>query len=343
MSRKQTNESTKPEYWYIEGKAYDLTNFEHPGGPVALSMGKGRDATELVHSYHPFSELRYRAILKKYLVNDCVSSAQGDVNQIKQNDCGSSPFVWTQEGSPFFNELSERVKTQLDGRHYATPLRWLQIFLLACMTIVILPSFLAGSWWALFAFPIAYWMFGVNTFHDASHFSLSKDWRVNYFFMYLSPGFSSPFTWFHQHVIGHHVYTNMQEDPDLHHGRSFWRYSPDRKYRSFFKYQLYYFLLIWTQITMFLAFVLDSTFMLRGHYESIRMMTATKQRKIIHVLGRITTFSLFYLWPFVTSMSWMEAIIFSIVPNAIFSACFGISSQLNHINEENMHGDVVGK
>ena len=31
----------------IHGKWYDVENFDHPGGPIMLSLGKGRDATGL--------------------------------------------------------------------------------------------------------------------------------------------------------------------------------------------------------------------------------------------------------------------------------------------------------
>ncbi len=52
----------------VRGKLYDLSNFKHPGGPVALDLAKGRDAEDLIRSYHPFSEEKVRAILKKHEV-----------------------------------------------------------------------------------------------------------------------------------------------------------------------------------------------------------------------------------------------------------------------------------
>ena len=54
-------------------------------------------------------------------------------------------------------------------------------------------------------------MFGVNTFHDASHFALSRDWRINCLGTYVGWWFSSPLSWYHQHVIGHHAYPNIPE------------------------------------------------------------------------------------------------------------------------------------
>lgn len=31
----------------IHGKWYDVEHFDHPGGPIMLALGKGRDATGL--------------------------------------------------------------------------------------------------------------------------------------------------------------------------------------------------------------------------------------------------------------------------------------------------------
>ena len=65
------------------------------------------------------------------------------------------------------------------------------------------------QWWTLLATPITYWIFGVNVFHDASHFALSRDWRINCLGTYVGWWFSSPLEWYHQHVIGHHAYPNI--------------------------------------------------------------------------------------------------------------------------------------
>ncbi len=70
--------------------------------------------------------------------------------------------------------------------------------------------------------PFLVWTFGVNTFHDASHFAVSRNWlvsitrliiimsnisyviisQVNVMFTYAFPWFSSPVTWYYQHVVG---------------------------------------------------------------------------------------------------------------------------------------------
>jgi len=57
-----------------------------------------------------------------------------------------------------------------------------------------------GEYWAAVLAPILSWIIGVNSFHDASHFCLSRREWVNNIFRYIYPWFSSPTTWDHQHV-----------------------------------------------------------------------------------------------------------------------------------------------
>jgi hypothetical protein len=57
------------ELWWIHGNGYDLQSFvaRHPGGLEAILLGKGRDCTALVESYHAFSS-QHATILEKYMV-----------------------------------------------------------------------------------------------------------------------------------------------------------------------------------------------------------------------------------------------------------------------------------
>ena len=79
---------------------------------------------------------------------------------------------------------------------------------MACF-FVTLPYFFAGQWWTLLATPVLAWVVIANYWHDGLHFSLCCDWRVNAILPYLFPWLSSPWLWYHQHVIGHHAYTNI--------------------------------------------------------------------------------------------------------------------------------------
>jgi fatty acid desaturase len=314
------------DYWYIKNKAYDFSKFEHPGGPIAIALGRGRDTTELFYSYHPLSS-KAEQMLKKYEV----------VPTLPLKDGANLLFDWTNE-SPFYTELKQEVKKVL-GNNYKAPLvRWLHLLLMGILTVIFYAYFVQGYWWALFAAPFMWWILAVNSFHDASHFALSRDWRVNALFTYISPWFSSPFTWYHQHVIGHHCYTNIhKEDPDLHHSARLWRYTRRSRWMKHYKWQCYYFIFIWTLITASLAFLIDGLFCVSGYYHGIvKMMKISKTRFAAHLFGRALTLYLVVLWPFFYFDSMLKAYIWAVVPNLIFGLCFSLSSQLSHLTGDNI-------
>lgn len=53
----------------IHEKYYDLTDFKHPGGPIALGCIDNRDGTELFESHHLFTRKNTLAILSSYEMN----------------------------------------------------------------------------------------------------------------------------------------------------------------------------------------------------------------------------------------------------------------------------------
>ena len=89
----------------IHGQWYDVSKFKHPGGPVMLSLGEGRDATALFEGHHPFtSRASLESTLKKYKLKGTVRSAYGifDVLITADDSCAhlmderdqDLPFVW---------------------------------------------------------------------------------------------------------------------------------------------------------------------------------------------------------------------------------------------------------
>lgn len=55
-----SHEDTAQNLWVIHGQHYDLQMFvdRHPGGQEAILLGRGRDCTALVESYHPFCHVQ---------------------------------------------------------------------------------------------------------------------------------------------------------------------------------------------------------------------------------------------------------------------------------------------
>jgi cytochrome b involved in lipid metabolism len=65
---REEEDDKKKDLWWIHGNGYDLQGLveRHPGGKEAILLGKGRDCTALVESYHAFSS-HHRKVLEKYL------------------------------------------------------------------------------------------------------------------------------------------------------------------------------------------------------------------------------------------------------------------------------------
>jgi hypothetical protein len=120
----------------------------------------------------------------------------------------------------------------------ATPRRWLEIAVLWLAFGSSVPALVSGSWWALVVTPVLGWVWMVNYWHDACHFALSSSWWVNAALPYLGPWFSSPTTWYHQHVIGHHAYPNIaHKDPDLAHAPQLLREHESIRWRQLHRTQ----------------------------------------------------------------------------------------------------------
>jgi delta11-fatty-acid desaturase len=315
-------------YWCVRGRVYDLSKFDHPGGPVAMQLAKGRDADDLIRSYHPFSEEKVRAILAKYEVKDvaCPYPAVG---------------IFETEDSEFAKDLKQGVlsyfaKTQKDRT--ADLGRWRDYAIMLSLLLVSTYFLVNGYFLAVPFAPLFWWMFGVNTFHDSSHFAIAHSWRVNHWATHMFPFFSSPTTWYYQHVVGHHPYVNIRgKDPDLNHQSPLHRYAPWHRFKKLHAYQAIGVYVVWilgmtiqSQITDFVCFT-------RSLYQNVvPMERMSRGRRYLHWFGRIVAFSLVHVWPFFVGFPLWKAVFFAIVPNYIMSALYLSISQAGHIVAETM-------
>lgn len=198
----------------IDGSVYDVTSFidKHPGGREMILLAVGRDATDIFRSYHPFSDLPAKT-LAKHRIGSLVTFE----HPIYRPDSG------------FYAEASAAVKryfaeTGLDRRGPRG----------GFMAMVPLYFIIFGSFYVGFCVrdvPIAARLFfcvlmGACTgmtltgwMHDSSHASIGHSERwwygIGRFALDYVCG-SSMVSWRNQHVMGHHLYTNvLGADPDL--------------------------------------------------------------------------------------------------------------------------------
>jgi fatty acid desaturase len=304
--------------WVIHGEAYDMRAFvsRHPGGVHLINLGAGRDCTAMFESYHALSHSPPHLLLAKYRVDrpDVVAKL--------------AQFQWAAK-DPFYMDLKQSVRAYLDKHktsHKASPTRWF-IFTLA-MLIQCIPIYwwIQGYWISLIILPLFLWVFSVNYFHDASHSALSHRPWLNTLIAYLYPYFESPTTWAHQHVVGHHAYTNCDElDPDV-----MDRFKSRKKiWRLSFLY--------WPLFTFMGCFIFDAIFFLktRAYKRKVPMAhwVRTVMSYVTHMSGRALCFYCMHVLPFKWFPFW-KALAFAAIPIGIFGTCFGLFTQLSHMTLE---------
>jgi len=65
-----------PDLWVIHGKYYDFEPFisRHPGGVEMISLGRGRDCTEMFESIHSLSHRAIHKMLQQYEVDEVIKT-----------------------------------------------------------------------------------------------------------------------------------------------------------------------------------------------------------------------------------------------------------------------------
>ena len=209
----------------IDGLVYDVTPFmdRHPGGREMMLLAAGRECTDLFRMYHWYDGgKKPREVMEKYLVGRLE---------------GATEFpLYAPDRAGFYDALSQRVRAYFERTYPSDPKGatkhpWPAVWRLGVMFAVaalcygvvhglLLPGLplpakllfaaLAGVFQAM---PL------MHAMHDACHTALGGSevwWKVFGRLCLDWYAGGCMITWHHQHVIGHHVYTNVfMSDPDL--------------------------------------------------------------------------------------------------------------------------------
>lgn len=186
---------------------------KHPGGSELIVLHAGRECTDTFDSYHPFSN-RAEKILGKYAIGKLV---------------GPNEFPTFKPDTGFYRECCQKVdeyfKTnKLDPKAaFAGLWRMFFVAIFAVLSFMGMNLLLPGNAWTPYLWAV---VFGVcqalpllHVMHDSSHAAVSNspavwtiigrgamDWFAG----------ASMVSWLNQHVVGHHIYTNVPgADPDL--------------------------------------------------------------------------------------------------------------------------------
>ena len=338
----------------IHGRWHDLTEFDHPGGPIALSLIHLRDGTALFESHHPLSDRKsLLRILARYEVpGDERDAASRGCALMDPTDDGSAYDWGGTDDDGFASDLrrlvrdhfarvAERRGVSVRRASKATPARWALVLSLMAAFFASLPRYVRGEWPFLLVTPLLAWVTAVNYWHDGLHFSLSTDWRVNAWLPYLFPYYSSPWTWYHEHVIGHHAYPNVGlRDPDLAHAPQLMREHASIRWRPSHAGQSRWHrvLLVWSvALGAGLSLLNDARANAKSSYNNVvPYAPLPRPRLAAHVLGRAGYVFLMHAWPYLAFPPW-KAAVWATLPGAVLSVCFMANTQVNHLTSECAH------
>jgi len=316
--------------WVVSNDfVYDITKFvpSHPGGSHTLLTCAAQDITYLIWTSHPFTT-KPSKILEKYKI--------GLVD---------GPFVkYATEKNVFYDEVKQKVKEYFDktGKDPKDPLPSLLffciIFTMWCVGYYFSAS--RGLLWAAAMLGVSRALFGINTMHAASHFSITHKpwvWRwVDWFCFDILMGGSS-MAWNYQHIIGHHQHTNVfKADPDLPivvEG-DIRMVFPFQRHQWLYKYQAYYMPLLYTLLAFKTRY--SDALILFGDVSNgnIKMNVTPLDYKLL-VLTKIFFVGYQFLIPlFYFQLPVWEFLLAYIVAELAAGTWLAYFFQVNHISEE---------
>jgi delta11-fatty-acid desaturase len=346
----------------IHNKYYDITNFAHPGGPIAIMAANRRDATVLFESHHPFSDRTMMDnILKKYEMHEerekCENyllpgeKENGDIFDWEETLKSDFTIEMRDKVKKHFAEKAEQRGVTFSEATKATPQRWCEwgCFMGAAtwsFYTMLYSQSIFWSWLNMLLWPALYWMSG-TMFHDGSHFAVSQDWRINLGIQYMYRIMVSPYYWLHQHIIGHHPYTNVHnKDPDLTH-ESFLakdiknkrvRYNANTEWKPLHIGQenRYYPVSSFVFLSLSLLQPLECIFT-NIYNKCVYIVPANLKLYLFNVLDILLYLFIVFILPF---QIWTPfyAIKHAILPYYLLSIIFIFNSSVNHLHKDSVKG-----
>jgi fatty acid desaturase len=148
--------------------------------------------------------------------------------------------------------------------------------------------------------------------------------------------FSAPYTWYHQHIVGHHSFPNVQgKDPDLYHSPKFTRHSSDIRVTKYHSIQAYIFPVIWA-VGIPLGLILRGSLdVIKGKsYNKVVKLSESEQMDRRSLYPRLFFLALTLCAPMAYHGLTLKGLVFSVIPYLLYSICFMICSQINHLTPE---------
>jgi len=356
----KSNEFDDKNLWWIHGKGYDLMKFvkSHPGGVEAILLGKGRDCTALVESYHAFSGERVWKVLEKYrsptgLPED---EDEGETDEFTTTVQGMTLATPTEHRCArvpdFFYEVLKKRVTKVLHSKGIDPVkdRGASATRIAYYLVVLVSWLYAGylhcsaNLWGSFAFAVSGWLMGALG-HDAGHFAASRWAIVNEYGVWAMSFICNPVMWQQQHTYGHHSFTNeFDRDPDLHHFDALLRVHKKFKYEARFKYQssVLYVLFAYLFVVFGTCFWIPWGVLSEGTlYGIVEWHDKDRPTKFYGMIFHLISYvGIVLIVPMSTHESFGKAALATYIHVGTLGITFALFSQINHMNEPSLESDM---
>jgi fatty acid desaturase (delta-4 desaturase) len=234
----------KTPYIVIRDRAYDVSNFQHPGGFHMMDTGVGRDSTVMFESAHLRLELAEKVLAS-------LPNFPREEIEAKGYNFGRKESVPTPSQSKLYETIRKRVVEEvLKPRGMATGsasargvptwhfLAVIGTWLFCAAWFLLRPSVLSGL---VLGFSLS-WV-GTGVQHTANHGGLSKNTKLNYLIGLLDDiavGGSS-IVWRYHHQVGHHAYCNdVSLDPDAYSSFPLVRLDSSQQWQPYHRFQFLY-------------------------------------------------------------------------------------------------------
>jgi fatty acid desaturase/predicted heme/steroid binding protein len=210
----------------VDDFVYEIpTSFlaQHPGGKEYILLAAGRDATDLMASYHPFTRKPF-TLLERFKIGTLTSRQ----------------YPKFKPDNGFYATMCARVAAHFKAQKQDDKDPLPAIVRMSLMSVVYVAAYfgcMTGLWAApieaavgetgalavkLLCAVLLGWsqvMFLLHVMHDCSHSSVGHTeagWKLGGRMFSETIVGSSMVCWQNQHVVGHHIYTNVYSiDPDL--------------------------------------------------------------------------------------------------------------------------------
>lgn len=320
---------------------------QHPGGKEYLLLAAGRDCTDLIASYHPFTS-KPAAVLKSFRIG---ALATRQYPKFKPDD-----------GTGFYSTLRKRVGDYFRNNKIDEKSMGPSIMRMSAMAVVYVFSYTAAmtntfapfyaalqaqsvyleyAAKALFAVLLGWSqvMFLLHIMHDCSHSALGHSesiWKLGGRMFSETIVGSSMVCWQNQHVVGHHIYTNVYSiDPDLPTAATGdMRLIAPQQFTSWlYKYQHLYLLPLYGLFT-FKSRIQDLEIYLSRKNGPIAVNPVTPSQWL-RLLGSKLTFTVLrVVIPLMLLPSWKQWAALSFLAEFVSGEYLAINFQVSHVSTE---------